>query len=194
MKPEELCSRWTPEISDLGLRSLQGSGDDPYPQLADGRHDLRGLTISQFVKNVKVSDADLSYCSTDGFGQFGMCHVLRCSFYEAKLTTNIGSDFQMCDFSVAHLRGVVLRGKFVECDFSSADLSSAMGNQVTFVGCTFIKTNFRKATLAHCLFDDCTFAACKFGSGSLASSRFVRSPMASIELGNTLMEKVIFSE
>lgn len=112
MKPEELRFRWTPELSSLGLRSLQGNGNEPYPNLADGSRDLRGLTISQFIKNVTVSDANLSHSATKGFGQFGMCHVLRCSFREAMLTTNIGNNFQDCDFSIAQLRGVVPRGRF----------------------------------------------------------------------------------
>ncbi len=190
LKAKNVLNRWTPDSTILGNRSLMGSGGSPFPILANGYRDLRGLTISEIVKNITISDTDLSSCVTEGFGQFSMCRVHRCSFREAKFTTNLGSDFQECDFSSAKLTGAVLRGKFVNCCFDSTDLSSTLGNQVQFIGCKFIKSNLRKATLANSLFDGCVFSECRFGSGSLARSRFLHTPLESVEFGNTLMEKV----
>lgn len=191
LKAENVLSRWTPDATTLGNRSLMGNGGSPFPVLANGYRDLRGLTISEIVKNITISDTDLSRCVTERFGQFSMCRVHRCSFHDASFTTNLGSEFQECDFTSAKLTGAVLRGKFVNCSFNSTDLSSVLGNQVQFIGCQFIKSNFRKATLANTLFDGCILSECRFGSGSLARSRFLHTPLESVDFGNTLMEKVI---
>lgn len=192
LKTDDVLARWTPDATILGNRSLMGNGPSPFPLLADGYRDLRGLVISEIVKNITISDTDFGNCATHGFGQFNMCRVHRCRFRASELMTNLGSEFRECDFSDANLTGALLRGKFVNCCFNSTNLSSALGNQVQFVGCQFHKSNFRKAMLKNSLFEECTFSECRFGSGSLARSRFLETRLESIEFGNTLMEKVIF--
>ena len=186
-----LRTRWSSVLLGAGIQSLTGKGLPPFGNLKDGRCDLRGLVISQFVKNATIRDVDLSHSVTEGFGQFGMCHVIRSCFREAKITSNLGYDFQECSFVDAKLSGVVLREKFVNCDFTSTNLSAGLGNQVQFVRCKFIKTNFKKTTLTHCVFEECEFAECDYGSGSLSFSKFINSPIESDSLGNTLMEKVV---
>jgi uncharacterized protein YjbI with pentapeptide repeats len=188
---QNIQNRWTPDLTILGNRALIGKGSPPFLNLADGRRDLRGLTISEIVKNVTVSDCDLSGCVAQRFGQFSFCHVLRCSFRQAKLKNNLDHNFQDCDFADAKLAGMVLRGKFVRCNFAAANLSSVMGTQIQFIDCTFIKTNFRKAILTHCLFEKCDFTESKFGSGSFGRSRFVECQIASDTLGSTIMDKVV---
>jgi uncharacterized protein YjbI with pentapeptide repeats len=191
---EILRNRWTPELSSVGIRSLMGKSEPPFPNLLNGLRDLRGLTISSFMKGISIAETDLSGCVTKGFGQFGMCRVLKCSFLDAEITTNLGNDFETCDFTAATLTSVVLRGQFVDCNFTAANFSSAKGDQVKFKGCNFAKSNFRKATLTHCLFETCEFAQAKFGSGSLASSKFVNSPFDLADLANTLLENTIVSK
>ena len=188
---ESVRNRWTAESSNAGMRMLCGQGSPPFPTLDSGLDDLRGLTITQFIKNVKIRQFDLSGARTEGFGQFGLCSVSLCSFEGSALTTNIGSVFEECDFTSATLSGAVLRGRFSACNFTSAKMTSVMGDQVQFVGCMFTNTNFRKALLTDCLFEDCHFGGCKFGSGSFSFSKFCRSAIDPDTLGNTLMEKVV---
>lgn len=186
-----LQERWDAQSTASGNAFLGGKGDPPFGSLEDGRVDLRGLAITQFVKNRTLESFDLSGVSLDGFGQFGMCSLIQCRFCHSQLPTNLGNNFTGCDFSSAKLAGAVLRGKFTDCDFASANLTSVMGDQVQFVRCSFTKTNFRKATLTHCSFEDCEFESCKFKSGSLAFSKFIRCSIPKGDLGNTLMEKVV---
>ncbi len=186
----KLARRWTTQQSNAGLAFLLGKGAPPFQRLDDGQNDLRGLPITQVIRNATISDMDLSGATLEGFGQFGMCRVEHCCFRNSQLTTNLGHLFQACDFTSAKLTGAVLWGQFCDCDFSSANLSSASGNQTKFIRCVFSRTNFRKAHLLHCAFEDCTFEHCTFGSGSLAFSKFERSPLDLDGLGNTLIEKV----
>lgn len=187
---EELRNRWDRDLLIVGVRALLGSGESPFPGLADGRRDLRGLTISEVVKNITISATDLSCSLTKGFGQFD-CRLSQCSFRKGQLTTNLGYEVRDSDFSGASLADAVLRGRFEGCNFTRADLTSVKGEQVSFVRCKFIKAKFRKAVLTHCQFDTCDFADSTCGCGSFAFSRFVHSPLDSVDLGNTLMEKTV---
>ncbi|PQO46695.1 pentapeptide repeat-containing protein [Blastopirellula marina] len=188
-----LQNRWTPHDSEAAIHWLLGKGAAPFTRLADGREDLRGLTITQFIKNVSLKNIDFSGAATVGFGQFGMCMIAGCRFSNATLTTNLGHRFQDCDFTAAKMSGAVMRGEFADCNFSSANLTGVRGGQVQFVRCVFSQANLRKATLTHCSFTECEFEGCKFGSGSLSYSKFVSSPIEPESLGNTLLEKVVTS-
>jgi len=188
---EALRTRWTPELSSAAIRWLSGKGEPPFPDLADGRRDLRGLTLNQVVKDATLRDVDLSGAVTKGFGQLNMCFVFNSSFRDARLDTNLRKHFQGCDFTRANLSTVTMWGAFVDCDFTSASLSSASANEGRFIRCRFHKTNLRKAHLLHCTFEDCEFVECRFGSGSLSFSKFIRSPIVSTDLGDTMMEKVV---
>jgi uncharacterized protein YjbI with pentapeptide repeats len=188
---EFVRNRWTRESSDAGMRFLCGKGSPPFPALENGLDDLRGLTITHFIKNLTITQIDLSGARTEGFGQFGMCSVSTCRFERSTLTTNLGSSFEGADFSSATLSGAVLRGRFNACNFTSANLTSVMGDQVQFVACIFTNANFRKAMLTHCLFEDCHFVNSTFGSGSFSFSKFCRSAIDTGVLGNTLMENVV---
>jgi len=185
--------RWTTDNVGQGLAALMGKDYSPFPPLDDGFIDLRGLPITEIVKSITINTVDLSGAVFEKFGQFAMCNFERARFGFASLGTNIGGSFTLCDFRSAKLSGAVLRGAYLDCDFSMAKLTSAMGNQVRFVKCVFVKTDFTKATFIHCSFEDCRFEECKFRSGSFAFSKFTRSPISSEDLGNTLMEKVIFA-
>ncbi len=191
---EDFRSRWTSELLTAGVRSLHGKEESPFGNVTDRIRDLRGLLITQPVKSIQIDDADLTGCAVQGFGQFGYCHFARCSFCEAMLTTNLGDNFQDCDFTNANLSGGVIRGRFTDCDFTATNLSSTMGTEIKFVRCKFVKTNFRKATLTHCSFEECLFLENKCRNGSLAYSKFLRSPIDPATLGNTLMEKVVVAE
>lgn len=191
---KQLKIRWDSQMTPIGQAALLGRGASPFPKMVDGYIDLRGLVITEVIKSVAIRSVDLSGASLEGFGQFGRCSVEASRFCYATLPTNLGGSFKSCDFSSAKLTGAVLRGVFEDCDFTSANLSSVRGEQVRFVRCVFIKTNFSKAELTHCSFEDCRFETCKFRSGSLAFSKFIRSPIQEDALENTLMEKVVFSQ
>nr|WP_315484263.1 pentapeptide repeat-containing protein [uncultured Undibacterium sp.] len=186
---EQLKKRWTIQQMSQGEAALVGKSTSPFPVMDDGFLDLRGMVIAQFVKNITINCVDLSGAALERAGQFGMCKIEKVRFCFASLQTNLGKIFNSCDFTSANLSGAVLRGEFSGCDFSMANLTSAIGTEVRFVKCVFVKTNFRKASLVHCSFEDCRFEECKFGSGSLSSSRFIRTPIPA-DLGNTLMEKI----
>lgn len=188
-----LKSRWNTESSRIGMHFLSGSQAPPFPNLPNGLIDLRGIAISEVIKNATFCKVDFSGSSIVGFGQFAFCRMRYCCFSKSELTTNLGSLFEDCDFTGSNLAGAILRGKFIDCDFNSAILTSARGGSVEFNRCVFKKTNFRKAELTHCLFQECQFEECKFGSGSLSYSKFVRSTLNLQTLGNTLLEKVVTS-
>jgi fluoroquinolone resistance protein len=182
---------WNAQNGLQGQSALTGLGLSPFPDMTDGYIDLRGLSISQFIRNVNTRRIDLSCSTLDGFGQFGMCNFEQARFRDASLQTNLGSSFTSCDFHSAKMSGVVLRGRFVDCDFSSANLSSAIANQVQFINCVFANANLTKANLLHCLFEDCIFDNCKFRRGSLAFSKLLRSTIPSESLMDTMMEGTI---
>lgn len=193
VEQKALKDRWSDQHSAAALGALSGRGRGPFPPMSDGRADLRGLVIREFIKNATIHSIDLSSALFEGFGQLGSCTVEQTLFRHASLKSNLGSKFSACDFTSADLTRAVLRGEFSDCDFSSANLTSVMGSEVRFVRCVFFKTNFGKATLTHCTFEDCRFEECRFRSGSFAYSSFVRSPIPQVDLGNFLMEKVVWS-
>ncbi|UUZ52816.1 pentapeptide repeat-containing protein [Massilia sp. H-1] len=184
---KQLRARWTTHLAAEGEAALAGAGEPPFPQLADGFIDLRGLEIGQMIKNAKIQSVDLTGATLVRFGQFAMCNVENTRFPFASMETNIGASFKDCDFTSAKLLRALFRGSFVNCDFSKANLSSAKGSQVKFVNCVFHKTNFMKAMLLQCTFEDCRFEDCKFGRTSFGYSKFVRSPIPEDDLGDTLL-------
>ncbi len=186
-----LKSRWTEPQTTTGQAAISCDSASPFPPMADGFSDLRGLVVTTILKYAKVSSVDLSGATFEKFGQFAMCDVEKVRFRSALMETNLGRSFRECDFSSAKLLRAILRGAFVDCDFSMANLSSAKGTEVRFVRCVFVKTNFNKAHLLHCTFEDCRFEECKFHNGSLAYSKFIRSPIPNEDLGNTILDKVI---
>lgn len=189
-----LRERWTEQNLNEGMRFLFGKGDAPFPKLDRGYEDLRGMPIREVLKRVTIADVDLSDAYVERFGQIGSYStVKRCVFRRALLDTNVQNWISECDFTSAKMGGATLRGEFVDCDFTSANLTSVGGTEVKFVRCAFVKTNFRKAHLIHCSFEDCRFEDCKFGTGSLGGSRFVRSPIDPVTLGNTIMDHVKWS-
>ena len=190
---KRLKARWSPQQTLQGAASLSAESDSSFPVVDDEYIDLRGLLITKILKNAAIKSVDLSGAKLENFAQFSMCRVEKTRFNFASLQTNLGNSFIACDFKSAGLSGAVLRARFEACDFSMADLSGTRGNERHFVGCNFTGTNFRKAILLHCVFEDCKFENCKFHNGSFAFSTFVRSPINDSELGNTLMEKVIFT-
>lgn len=183
-------SRWTAVQTSKGEAAITGDVESPFPILANGLTDLRGLVVKRIVKRSKVSLVDLSDAEFGGFAQFSACEVQNTRFRHASLNTNLGNSFRSCDLSSAKLVRAVLRGEFTDCDFTKANLTGAMGSEVRFVRCVFVQTNFKKSTFLHATFEDCQFENCKYGSGSFAYSKFVRSPMEHENLGNTIMDKV----
>jgi uncharacterized protein YjbI with pentapeptide repeats len=191
-KIKEMRARWTIKNSVDGVSALTRKGASPFSQTEEGLIDLRGLRIVEMIKGVTVNKMDLSSILLEQFGQFSRCKAENVRLCSASLQTNIGDDFNFCDFTSSKMAGAILRGAFVDCDFSLVNMTSAMGSEVRFVRCVFFKTNFSKATLIHCLFEDCQFRECRFQSGSLSFSKFIRSPVRQESLGNTLMENVKF--
>ncbi|MFN0020369.1 MAG: pentapeptide repeat-containing protein [Pirellulaceae bacterium] len=190
---EAIERRWTDTLASIGNSFLNGGKSQPFPKNESGFIDLRGLTICQFIKNAKLYQLDLSSSRTAGFGQFGFCTVTETNFTKAILGTNLGNEFIKCCFNRSNLAGAVLRGRFDDCDFTAARLTSVMANGVVFTRCKFVGSGFRKATLLHCTFEDCEFDRCSFGNGSVAGSRFIRSPIAIENLAKTVTENVCFS-
>ncbi|NHZ33598.1 pentapeptide repeat-containing protein [Massilia sp. CCM 8692] len=145
---EQLKKRWTTQQICQGEEALVGKSTFPFPVMDDGFVDLRGIAITQFIKNVTINSVDLSGAALERTGQFGMCKVEKVRFCFASLQTHLGKIFNSCDFTSANLSGAVLRGEFSKCDFSMANLTSAIGTEVRFVNCIFVKTNFRNRPLA----------------------------------------------
>lgn len=192
---EELRVRWTPELTERGNRYLLGQQHDaPFPDLENGFRDLRGLSISAILGYITLADIDFTGALTERFGQFGSCRVSQCRFRFSEISTNFGKEFTACDLTKANLSGATLRGSFKECDFASANLSSSMAKELRFVRCNFSGVNLRKAHLLHSHFEDCVFGENKFGSGSLAFSKFIRSPLDTSCAGNTIMDRVVFQD
>ncbi len=189
---EEVAARWTQTSTAAGNAFLGSSKSAPFGSTIEGLVDLRGLRISQFIKNATIRGIDLSGSSTEGFGQFGFCSVMDSRLVGSKIETNLGSKFIRCNFSHSDLSGAVLRGEFDEIDFTGTKLNSVSANQVTFRRCRFNGTSFRKANLLNCTFEDCSFESCNFGSGSIAGSKFIRSDLALAELKKTVIENVVF--
>lgn len=52
--------RWTAELQALANAYLSGTGTCPFHDLADGYTDLRGMTISQFIKSSTLGALDES--------------------------------------------------------------------------------------------------------------------------------------
>lgn len=143
------------------------------------------------LRTVDVEHVDFSCCEFRGGGQFIDVSCVECKFNDSILEINLGTLFMRCDFSGAKLN--VLRGRFEDCSFNSVNFSRALGREVQFIRCSFSGANLRKANLYNCLFDHCRWGDNRFGSGSLAESRFIGGRPSQMELGNTVMDDVEFS-
>lgn len=184
--------RWSAPVADAANGQLSKGlpKGSPFGLTPDGFVDMRGLEIKVFVKGMRFQRVDFSACGKSWAGQFDFCTVQECLFSGAVLPTNLGSDFRLCKFVGAKLKGAVLRGRFVECDFSDADMASALGDGVMFERCSFAGANMRKVQFTGAKFVECRFAGARFGSGSFARSAFVSCDLKLAELGNTVIEGV----
>lgn len=186
----KLRSRWNAQMAE-SINQLLAKGklvESPFG-VVEGRVDLRGIEIREFIKARTIESCDFMGARREWAGQFDMSTLINCVFREAIFDTNLGSRFEGCDFGGAKMKGVVLRGIFIGCSFRRTDLSSALANGVLFERCIFDLSNLKKAQLISCRFVDCSFDGARFGSGSLSSSSFVGNYPADDQLGSTLMEK-----
>jgi len=195
----ELRSRWTNDSSTkanralkLGLMSNLTENlpiESPLGQLVD----LRGIELTEIIKERTLEYIDFSSINTVAPGQFVFCKVRACLFNQGTLSTNLGDNFDRCRFIQCNLRRACIRGRFTECDFTNAVFSNALGNEVVFSKCIFKNCNFKGANLYNCTFENCTVRDCKFGKGSFAGSKFSGVDPHSINFEDTIVDRVEFT-
>jgi uncharacterized protein YjbI with pentapeptide repeats len=193
-RSDELRERWESRAVGVINQALAKGVviDSPYGVI-DGRMDLRGITLHEFIKGRTIKSCDFTAAERASFGQFGMSTLIDCIFRSATIDSNLGSRFERCVFDDAKMKGVVLRGSFVDCTFRGADLTSALGSGVSFERCVFDGATLKKAQLTASRSIDCSFMGARFGSGSLAFSSFTGSAPGEDQMGTTLMEGCSFA-
>lgn len=185
-----LRSRWDPSAVELVNQLLaRGESIESPFGIVDGRIDLRGITLREFIKGKTIESCDFTSALREWAGQIGMSTLVDCVFCDATIDTNLGTKFERCVFDAAQMKGVVLRGMFTDCSFRRANLTSALGDGVKFERCVFDGANLRKAQLTRCRFITCSFSDARFGSGSFASSSFVGGAPIEAQLGTTVTER-----
>ena len=153
--------------------------------------DLRGVTIQNFIANVAISNVDLSFSSLNGVG--GRIHtVLRhCRFAKVDFSESVlAVKAYFCDFNSVKIKEVF--GHFEDCSFVNANLNRVLSVDLHFYRCDFSKANMLNTHLFSTIFDNCKWDGCKLGQGSFAESTFIGTMPSNEQLGDTIMDDVVF--
>ena len=189
---QNLRSRWTPETTrqvNLAL-SKRKELPSPFGQTTNGYLDYRGLAIEETVASAVLNRIDFSFATTRFGGMFNLTTAADCLFSRVHFASNIGNQFEDCDFAYAKMTGERFRGKYVRCSFQSANLSSAQGVEVSFQECDFSGANFRGSQFLRCCFEKNSWKDVKFGCGSIAKATFLETWPDEVAFGNHIVDKV----
>lgn len=163
-----LCDLFPAATKNQQMRDFPGGEVVALVGLLDGRIDLRGFPLHQFV-SFRAANLDFSLARSPK-NEFGVdrliflysCILTNCLFNKAAVFQHCGGTLKQCDFSAARFNNCGLAGQFTECVFDSANMSRSIISSSTFENCSFRGVNFRGAGISGSTFTRCTFADCNF--------------------------------
>ncbi len=187
-----LRSRWTAELTGQVNHAISKRKElpSPFAETINGYLDYRGLAIEETIASTDLNRIDFSFATTRFGGMFNLTKATDCLFCRVHFASNIGNQFEDCDFSGAKMTGERFRGKYVRCIFQAANLTSAQGVEVRFQECDFSGANFRGSQFLRCRFDNCQWKDVKFGCGSIARATFLETWPDEAAFGNHIVNKV----
>jgi uncharacterized protein YjbI with pentapeptide repeats len=153
--------------------------------------DLRGVTIQKIIANVAISNVDLSFSSLNGVGGRNHTILRHCRFEKVDFSGSVlAVNASFCDFNSAKVKEVF--GHFEDCSFVNANLNRVLSVKLHFYRCDFSKANMLNTHLFSTIFDNCKWDGCSLGKGSFAESTFIGTMPSNEQLGDTIMDDVIF--
>lgn len=191
-----LRARWPEdELAKIAEAVLSGrlDGIEADSIIVDGVSytDLRGIRIHDFVRSQTFERIDFSYSRIEGIGGAEHTVLRSCRLCGIDLNEMIlATSSTDCDLSYAKFHS--LSGTYTDCKFIESNLSRVQASGVQFIHCDFTNANLYHTHALRCEFENCIWDGCKLGLGSFAYSRFRGTMPTQEQLGETIMDDVIF--